>query len=370
MRMYRILLLITVPLAIATGCVKISTTTIADSEILYTPVIHLSSTKGVIDGVIYPKNEPFGTFAYKGTQLYIPFSKVEYNDTRGVWTTSTPYYWPSDGTALTFYSFSPYYVAESSTGYTPPTITCDSSNGITITDYDSYATKNHKADLMIATPVTTNATVTVTGEGDGVSYTGVSTQFNHILTYIYEFKVKTDIDYTNGHDGSAGNAWVAGDKQFFIDDIKFEKIYTKGSYSSTSGWTSLSNKLPTFWFTTYDDDTKSIKLSSTEFTLKRRVQEALLNDGYLFVIPQLFGNSDPENDAKITVKYRVKTFVSGSTWVTDTVEKSYLLNTIHGGSNPAWVKNKKLTYTLTFALNEIYWAPSIKDWVAAPNVSL
>ena len=77
-----------------------------DQQITFQAVVNKASTKAMIDGNTYDTGNTFGTVAYKvkdkNTELYIPVSEVKYNSTDKYWSTEAPYYWPKDGSKLTF----------------------------------------------------------------------------------------------------------------------------------------------------------------------------------------------------------------------------------------------------------------------------
>ena len=72
------------------------------------------------------------------------------------------------------------------------------------------------------------------------------------------------------------------------------------------------------------------------------------------MLPQTFGVTET-----ITLKYTIKTY-NGTDWVDDNVTKTIKLKDIHA----AFEMNKKITYNFTIGLNQIYWAPSVVDWVS------
>ena len=215
---------------------------VADQQITFQAVANKPSTKAMIEGTTFAKDSTFGTVAYKvnggNSELYIPISEVKYNSTDNFWSTEAAYYWPKEsGSTLTFYSYCPYYYSENNTK-TAITVTSDK-GGLT---FSNYSVKDHqKTDLMVAEKkdgMTQN-----TSDAGGSWAKGVPTVFHHKLAQIVRIDFLTAVDasvesptikdYANGHDGTSGKAYVAGDKQFVITGVYFEKIHEDGTYTST-----------------------------------------------------------------------------------------------------------------------------------------
>ena len=230
--MKRIILLAASAMAILTGCTRTEIRSIADEpqQITFRTVVGQQSTKALISDAKYPVNETFGSFAFfnkqgetfpTGASLYMPNSEVK-NTTHAtsgkVWTTDIPYYWPKQG-SLTFFSYSPFNKLNTQ-------ITCDATDGITITGWDVDA--NQAVDVMVA-DVKKDLTKT-SGNGTNDGYTGVATVFRHKLSQIVGFKFKTNKDYAGGR---AETAAKAGDKYFYFNKIAINNIKYKGTYKST-----------------------------------------------------------------------------------------------------------------------------------------
>ena len=345
--------------AILAGCTKNEVRVdMPDQAISFTAAVGANSTKAMINGTAYPNGEPFGTYAYYlpagqnwaanagGASLYIPQSEVSYNDNtvnEGYdWTTTTPYYWPSAG-SLTFFSFSPWSIKDS--------VECNTTNGIKITGWDVDA--KQAVDVMVA-DVAADKTANETNGG----YNGVPTVFRHKLSQIVAFKFNTDKDYTYGRGG--GTAWKAGDKQIVVTGISINSIATKGTFTSgpnpsvtsIGNWTEQSEDNTYIW---YEDATgTTIEYNVSSYATAVTPNQAPATNGYLLVLPQTFGDTET-----ITLKYTIKTY-NGTDWVDDNVTKTIKLKDIHA----AFEMNKKITYNFTIGLNQIYWAPSVVDWVS------
>ncbi len=92
------------------------------------------------------------------------------------------------------------------------------------------------------------------------------------------------------------------------------------------------------------------------------------------MLPQKFNVvENPDNvtgDKNIQITYTIKTY-NGTGFSTETVKDVYTsLFAIQGGTTSTtpptsatpWTMNKKISYTITIGLDQIYWAPSVVDW--------
>ena len=373
-------LLIAVPaIAVLASCAKneVYTPETDPQQITFQAVVSRQGTKAMINGTTYPTDVPFGTYAFflekgkewapaSGTgdaadgQTYIPQSEVKNNgQTSGyAWTTAAAYYWPKQG-SLTFFSYSPYLAALNSA------TTCDVTNGIKISNWDVNA--NQTVDVMVA-----DYRPDETSNGTNAGYNGVPTVFRHKLSQIVAVNFKTDKDYTNGH--TETNA-VAGDKFFYINSVKINKIQYKGTYTSTNkvdgstttpvlgAWVATTDTQNYTW---YENET------GTAFGSTAVAAPCANTNGYILVLPQTFTSpadeDKPQNEKNIQITYTIKT-CNGDGFTTETVKDVYAsIWAIQGGkSNPVtaatpWAMNKKISYTITIGLDQIYWAPSAVDW--------
>ena len=337
-----------------------------DQEITFQAVVDKAATKaGTFDnGVKYPIDRPFGTFAFfyttedgysKAAPKYIDNAKVSNptSATKGsAWTTDPKYYWPKQG-YLTFMSYSPYAELSETVTCAP---TADAMAEIKIPNWDVDA--HQKVDIMIADRVDN---LTANGKNDG--YTGVSTVFRHKLAQIVKFSIKTKEDFGNLNSGAP----PAGSKLFFLKKIEIQDIVTNGTFSSgvkpsneadaIGIWTNvdpLAKKNYTWYENTanplvqggdYEFNTTAVALSSGDIN----------TNGYLLVRPQIFAEND---NKKIEITYVIRSYTSDSAYSDETVVQSF---NIHSAT-PSWDINKKYSFTITVDLNQIYWAPSVVDW--------
>lgn len=337
-----------------TACVALAACTknevrpvVADQQITFQAVVNKPSTKAMIEGTTFAKDSTFGTVAYKvnssESELYIPISEVKYNSTGNFWSTKAAYYWPKEtGSTLTFYSYCPYYYSENNTK-TPITVTSDK-DGLT---FSKYSVKDHqKTDLMVAeakTGMTSNPATTSSSWA-----AGVPTVFHHKLAQIVGINFQTVLndtnkDYANGHDGSEGNKYEAGDKQFIIKEVSIKNFYEQGTLTTSDNKWATTGSATTEYKTTSGD----VKLSGGTAS----------TTSFYLVLPQ----THTEYGAKLYVKYQILTYTDADHYATETLEATTPFATIHG-TGAAWEMNKKYTYTLKMGLDRIYWDPTVTEW--------
>ena len=324
-----------------------------DQQITFQAVVNKQSTKALLTDTSYPIGETFGTVAYKvkgsESELYIPVSEVKYNSTDKYWSTEAAYYWPKEsGSSLTFYSYSPFKYSETSS---PNAISVThTEDGLKFTD---YSVKNHqKTDLMVAEKIANQTGNTSNAGGSWAQ--GVPTVFHHMLAQIVAINFQTVVnalanpvvvkDYANQHDGTSGHEYQAGDKQFVVTDVYFEKFFEQGTLSAGASqtWNSTGSVTDSYtWYSNTSDPAKFIGGVCTP------------RNNYYLVLPQTF-----DENAKLHVKYEIHTYTSASEHATEKMDASVALKDL----NTSWVMNKKYTYTLNIDLDRIYWDPLVTEW--------
>ena len=340
-----------------------------DQEITFQAVIDKASTKaGTFDnGVKYPTDRPFGTFAFfyttnngysKDAPKYIDNAKVENSGgaTSGnAWTTNPVYYWPKLG-YLTFMSYSPYDALNSTVKCQA---TADAMAEIKIPNWDVDA--NQTVDIMIADRID-NLQSNVPNAND--SYNGVKTVFRHKLAQIVDFSISTTSDFGNL---DLSNNPQAGSKLFFLKKIELQDIETNGSFSSgvepsnaeghIGVWTAATSpqkKTYTWYENTEGTLTKgaAYEFNTTAIMLKSGFIES---NGYLLVRPQIFAADDTK---KVEITYVIRSYTSPTAYSDEEVKQSF---NIHSAT-PSWDINKKYSFNITVGLDQIYWAPSVENW--------
>ncbi len=376
------------------GCAK-TENTLAENQgtgISFTPVNGKFSSKAMIDGAAYKTTDPtFGSFAYflpsgkswdtdmNSAELYIPTSEVSYSTAAQTWTTATPYYWPKQG-SLTFFSYSPYYYQEASSS-TERVDIAHYGNDCFMIPFDSDA--HQDTDLMVADFVK-DRTSRNTSAGNG-GYKGVPTVFRHKLSQIVGINFLTvgkdevtdelvEKDYANGHDGTAGKEYKAGDVVFRLKKVLVNKLYTYGTYSYNpsgtttgiqDGWLQMYSTQKNYtWF---DKSSSPVKFDgNTKLNLKYSTDNSSRND-YLLILPQPLSNPNGSTSSvnpTITIEYQVLTYSDATTYAVENVSETFFLYDVHGKGDTEIAMNKKISYTFKISLEDrrIYWAPSIVNW--------
>ena len=357
--MKRIFLAVLAIAAIA-SCTKNEVNEVTDNNQITFQTVVGPNTKALIDGTSYGDSDPsFGTFAYynatgttfpASSALYIPESQVTYVGPN--WTTTTPYYWPKNG-SLAFFSYSPWSIKDS--------VSCSETDGITISNYDVSAAQD--VDVMVA-----DVKTGMTSNGTNGDYNGVPTIFRHKLSQIVDVKFMTDKAYNDG------TPFSAGEKQFFINYVKVNNLEQTGTYVSGNNvnnsnlgiWT-----LPTTpeydhdytWFTETTPCGTEFKAATSANTLP-----------YLLMMPQSYvDNADPKLVSHIEIQYTIRTYTDASNSSDDVVTAYVSMHDIFSYTSNTLAMNKKVTLNFTIGVNQILWAPSVEVWgtetISAPTIN-
>ncbi len=371
--------------AILPGCTKNEVKPeVPDQPISFTTAVGSSITKTVIDDNVFPTTEQFATFAYwldegetwpddaTKAKEYIPFGTdsnsrtlVSYDEEQNLWTTATPYYWPTTG-SLTFFSFYHPQIKE---------VTFDTTKGLQFSR-DLAGSDDQGKDIMVADVVTEQTKNTDNANGSG--FNGVPTKFRHVMSQVVDFFINTEMDYTNGHgDGT----WQAGDISITLNSIKIRNVYVKATYTSGlepseanpgtwSEYAAEGGHMVTYtWFDATQDDEFQVTSTKTQvpdatITVSEGTDSYDVTRGAILILPQSFVNSEyPENaDADIEVIYTITYHIANGGTIEEQITREIKLAEIHAAQNNAWQMNKKITYNLTIGLDQILWAPSVVSW--------
>ena len=380
----------------ATACVALAACTKnevkpvgVDQQITFETAVNKASTKAMISTATYPMTATFGTVAYKESgshDKYFGPEEVSYNSTQYYWSTATAYYWPVND-ALTFMSYSPYKYQEAAYTATPVAVT-ESYNTIKFTDYN---VEDHQdTDLMVA-EIKKGQKANSTQAG-GTWQKGVPTVFHHKLSQIVAINFQTvdtqapnkKKDYANEHDGTASKKYMAGDQQFFLNEVALCKTCFTGSYEYTyddvssavtkDEWTKGSTIVDkTLWFT----EPSAYPNAVGKFIAGEIVPHRTDNTGnpatnnYILILPQTFESYTLGNESTVPhiyIKYTVRTYYADNKLNTDndgfsdeTIETVVPLYDIHNTGH-TWAMNKKITYTFNLTKQRIYWDPSVEPW--------
>lgn len=301
-----------------------------------TPVLAPATKADEFKGTTFPETADFAVFAwYSATQitetgaagsLYMKDVTVNYDSTKddttdgkGAWKPASVYFWPKNG-YLAFDAYSPSSVAA----------TCDATTGIAFSDFVAPISYDDQIDLLYSTRVI-NKQSSVENTND--KYDGVNIPFNHALSVVRVF-VK---------------ASTATDANLIkVKSVKFKNIKNQGDFSQAK-WTP-------------EGDNVNLVIgeaaNATSSTAISTAEEQYGNNH--IVLPQKFTG----NSAVLEIRY----YILGQGDV-EPLEQVATLNLAsqsavgaenHTGS---WLMGKRYNYHITFGLNEIYFAPSITDWV-------
>ena len=307
-----------------------------------TPVLAPATKADEITGTTFPKNVDFAVFAWynaselTGTnvaagKLYMNDVTVSYDSTKddtttgtGAWKPASVYFWPKNG-YLAFDAYSPSSVAA----------TCDATTGIAFSDFVAPISYDDQIDLLYSTRVI-NKQSSVEHNND--TYDGVNIPFNHALSVIRVYvKAATPTDAS----------------LIKVKSIKVKNIMNKGDFASAA-WTPKGAAVDVVL------GEATTATASTPIT----TAEAQYGNNRI-VLPQDFYGST----AEIEIKY----YILGQNGEEALEQVAHFAlsgqTAVKPGSDPVdshdheWKMGKRYNYHITFGLNEIYFAPSITDWV-------
>ena len=360
-----------------------------DQEITFETAVYKASSKALISDAVYPTTATFGTVAYRessGTPKYFGPEEVSYSTTKYYWSTATAYYWPVND-KLTFMSYSPFKYQESAHSSTAITVT-DGYNRLAISDYDVAA--HQETDLMVA-DIQKRQEANTTQQG-GTWQKGVPTIFHHKLSQIVAINFQTvetqdpstKKDYANEHDGTESKKYMAGDQQFFLNEVALCKACFTGSYEYTyddnssavtkDKWTKGSTLVDkTLWFTEPSANPNVVGKFIGGGIDPERTDDtgASATNDYILILPQTFESYTLGNESTVPhiyIKYTVRTYYANNKLNTDndgfsdeTIETVVPLYDIHS-TDHTWAMNKKITYTFSLTKQRIYWDPQVVNW--------
>lgn len=302
-----------------------------------TPVLAPATKADEITGTTFPDTVDFAVFAwYSATKiketdaagsLYMKDVTVNYDSTKddttdgkGAWKPASVYFWPKNG-YLAFDAYSPSSVAA----------TCDATTGIAFSDFVAPISYDDQIDLLYSTRVINKQSSVEEDTND--TYDGVNIPFNHALSVVRVFvKASTDTDAN----------------LIKVKSVKFMNIKNQGDFSQAK-WTPEGTDV---------NLVIGEAANATSSTAISTAEEQYGNNH--IVLPQKFTG----NSAVLEIRY----YILGQGDV-EPLEQVATLNLAsqsavgaenHTGS---WLMGKRYNYHITFGLNEIYFAPSITDWV-------
>lgn len=251
---------------------------------------------------------------------------VDDNKGEGTWRSDENYYWPKNGKI----TFSAYYPADAK-------VAVDAIKGITIADYEiKDATK--QVDLMYSDRVFDRVSSTETDVNE--TYDGVDLVFNHALSAA-DFSVKTAADY--------------GTDAIKVYSVKIVDACSKGNFAEGYTTGQKTDVLETKW----SDQTAAVSYTVSGTPVSPTKTSAKIGETCI-LLPQTFSD-----DIKVVVSYAIKYVDGTEAKYLDQVAEFPLKGTTDTNNNVinGWEMGKWYHYTLTFTLDTIYFAPSVKDWV-------
>ena len=303
-----------------------------------TPVLAPATKADEITDTTFPTYADFAVFAWynaselTGTNvaagsLYMKDVTVNYDSTKnddtdgaGAWKPASVYFWPKNG-YLAFDAYSPSTVDA----------TCDATKGIAFSDFVASTSYANQIDLLYSTRVINKQSSVEEDTND--TYDGVNIPFNHALSVVRVFvKASTDTDAN----------------LIKVKSVKFMNIKNQGDFSQAK-WTPEGDDV-NLVIGDAADSTSSFAISTAEKQYGKNH----------IVLPQVFTG----DSAVLEIKY----YILGQGGVEPLEQvatlklasQSAVGTETHTGS---WLMGKRYNYHITFGLNEIYFAPSITDWV-------
>lgn len=252
----------------------------------------------------------FFVTAFNGVNTY--FDKVEFSKNGGFFTSSPEYYWPADGSNLSFFAYAP---SASDLG---GALSIKSSSKM-LNNFRPNSDISKQKDFIEGT---------ATGNKQSSEKDGVSLTFKHAL-------VQIGIQAKNG-----------GDFTYNVRGVKIGKVVGQGNYNFVkSEWT----------LSTIDNNILSYSVEyDTAIQLTESAQSLMGEGGNAMLIPQNLTAWDPQNDAQNSGNGAYLSVLINVTNSDNTVlipqnggEEDYIWAAVP--IDTEWTSGKKYIYTLDFS---------------------
>lgn len=258
------------------------------------------------------------------------------------------YYWPKNG-SLTFTAYAPYNAKNAALANT-------TDSGVTFTNYQVPVEPSEQEDLLYSERVYNKKAIDA-DPGENGTYEGVSLVFKHALSSVH-FKVKAAADYST--------------TKLIVKKIELLNVASQASFdqnladadlaTSTAGvWTGFADK------TIYKVDlpsTDGITLSSTEVYYARNGQTTApaaasgRQTTDFILIPQVLDDDRVNgNNIKLRVTFTLQNDQMAAP-ITQVITKDLITDTV-----TEWKEGCRYLYTISVDLDEIYFEPSVTNWV-------
>lgn len=365
--MKKIALLAAMSLAALVSCTKNETApSVTDQqEITFASPVVGVSTKAPKYGLLsgdYPTTQTFNVWAwyseedtYDGngvkymTDVTVEYDSKNFNDSEdenGAWAPTPTYYWPKNG-KLTFDAYSPTELR------TLAEVKCDASKGLTIEDYNVPTILENQIDVLYSNRAADKVSTDFT---PGTTYEGVDIVFNHALAAV-DFTIKQSEDYPAGTIKVQDIVINALSNGNFAHNI----TYPAGTVAVAPAWDDQNTPA----------EYKALACTGYANSLQPSNAEGAAGATVL-VLPQDFSD---ENDVTITVNYFIKNQNEDALpqkavfHLKDVANQSGKDQADQNVTVNKWEMGKKYTYNLTIGLDDIFFAPTITEWVKV-NVNL
>ena len=279
----------------------------------------------------YPTGSPFITTSYQlasgktwdankaEASLNINQEEVSYNATYNYWKTDTDYYWPTDGSTLTFFSYSPTTLKGSKTSV--------STEGVRISSWDVTSDSGDILVADIAQDKTKNESL--------AGYTGVPTNFRQKLSKIvFRFRIADEAD-------AATQVKVSS---ISLKDVYSAGLYSRGGYSDDK-WTPSSTSLKSSRWSLYSG---SFDIARGSFSAEQEFN----------MIPQRLLASASAHPI-LEIGYSISTD-GGANWESKTASCYFDENL----RQEEWEKGKKYSYNIYIGVGQypIDFDASVVEW--------
>ena len=315
------------------------------------PVVgtQLKAVPGELTDAAYPVAEKFNVYAvwhagdfagWTNGSLYMDDVKTQYDDTFNGWRPIDRHYWPKNG-KMTFAAYSPSDVNATEHSY--------GAAGLSLTDFQVESASADHVDVLYSV----RSYNKVKGSNDNVNtpYDEVDIDFMHALSSI-QFTAKTAQDY--------------GTTEIQLEKITVYGVYSKGdfaenvdeiiagTYKAAPAWSGQENVVAEEDAYVYYNNTAGQTLTDAAWVMNGQA-----NQTDLICLPQ-----ELPTGATVVVTYSINP--PGD----DTPEVQVTLETQIEDLTAKWEPGKRYTYHLTIALDEIYFAPEVTNWVEEVSVPI
>lgn len=276
--------------------------------------------------------------------LPIQYTQLSADPLSGTWKHAVnKYYWPKNG-ALTFTAYAPYTEANARLANT-------TKSGVTFTDYVVPADDNSLMEDLLYSERVYDATVAnLTNPDRSNAYEGVSLVFKHALSSI-RFTLKAAADYNP--------------TTLIVKKIELLNVVSKGSFdqnladaddaTSPKGVWTLSDVKETY---TVDlPSTDGITLSSTEVKYANNAQVAAPVSANGKQVTDFILLPQKLNNVQLRVTFTLKNDQMAAP-IEQVLTKKLITDTV-----TEWHEGSRYTYNVAVALDEIYFEPTVTNWV-------